>query len=572
MVTPLGTLVDSASFGTNETVSLKYLREINLIEFDNLQNDLGITLEVKNSLWPGIAHFNLYEIGKIDMHYPHDAFAIVRGRDTDEPKTFLRHHSENVECSSDTDSVDLKELINCFDELPKLDIKVDEKISAYRHLQAHAKVILDNKDYYAELFGVKPKEFHRLQFFLSHMEETNLVPDKAPPTVVLKAEKLFRVGKWQEHEDAYEWTKEDLEDMSANFHKVKDTWFLPPAKVSHNESWINAHDELALGYITNVWVEDDYLYGDIELNQDFDYDYYFKSKRLRYKSVEIYRNVNKGGNSYKNLLKAVAFLGISTPAVDGLGEVKTFSTGEELNGGKGSVMCRVNFDEKEGIEMAKEVTQNTDETNADVTVEAPAADAAPVTEAPAVEQKSDETAKFAAEFAAMKAEMARMKRERDEFARNLAAANDSILKLADEKRKQENAHLVENLIKDGNIAPIHRHMVTAILDGIQSKSQTVKFSVDENTTEDRQTLDLFREFLGSLKAWKNTDSEMADLHSEESPLPSVGELTDDGEIVQISNKRYIVDNAEEARRISAYQEDHKCDYITALNAILDATK
>lgn len=153
-----------------------------------------------------------------------------------------------------------------------------------------------------------------------HMKDTKLFSD-------LSAE-IFSVGKW--NGDKYKLA--DLESMVSNFDALKDT-VKPPAKIGHSE-----HQDLLKkeGLPAAGWVDSLKMVGNKVIATFKDVPKVVKDlidkKAYKRVSAEIYPSYKDptSGKIFKNVLRAVAFLGSDCPAIDSLSDIlKQYSKDEK---------------------------------------------------------------------------------------------------------------------------------------------------------------------------------------------------------------------------------------------------
>lgn len=117
---------------------------------------------------------------------------------------------------------------------------------------------------------------------------------------------IFRVGKW--NGDKYELS--DLQEMVANFGKVG---FDVPVKIGHTDKT----DEPAYGWVESVALIGDRIIANLRDIPKQVYDF-IKERRFDAVSAEIFWNLNRNGEKFRRVLKAVSLLGAEPPAVAGL--------------------------------------------------------------------------------------------------------------------------------------------------------------------------------------------------------------------------------------------------------------
>lgn len=110
--------------------------------------------------------------------------------------------------------------------------------------------------------------------------------------------------------------------MIDNFNLMKQTFgYLPPLKPFHTYSSMyglpeNYDARDILGYISDIYLEDNVLYGDIEVTNKDEFLPYLENKTLRYLSTEIIPNYEFNGEEIGEFLVGASFVGL--PAVKGL--------------------------------------------------------------------------------------------------------------------------------------------------------------------------------------------------------------------------------------------------------------
>lgn len=136
---------------------------------------------------------------------------------------------------------------------------------------------------------------------------------------------IFSAGTW--NGDKY--TVTDLDDMVANFAKLKDT-VKPPVKLGHNEKQPLADGQMALGWVENLKRIGDKLVATLSQVPDVLYKA-IKAGRYKRVSSEIMWNYKHAGETFKKVLSGVALLGADIPAVGNLADLEAFlsqSTGD----------------------------------------------------------------------------------------------------------------------------------------------------------------------------------------------------------------------------------------------------
>lgn len=124
---------------------------------------------------------------------------------------------------------------------------------------------------------------------------------------------IFRVGTW----NGQKFTEKDLDDMVANFEKLKNIHHVP-LKFGHNEEQPMTDGQPAIGWISRVYREGNDLFADFSHVPEVVMEA-IDSRRYRTVSVEIMKNATLDGEEINTwFLDAVALLGADQPAVAGL--------------------------------------------------------------------------------------------------------------------------------------------------------------------------------------------------------------------------------------------------------------
>lgn len=141
---------------------------------------------------------------------------------------------------------------------------------------------------------------------------------------------IFAVGKW--NKDKY--SAIDLQEMIQNFNALKDV-VKPPAKIGHSEDQTLLKKE---GLPAAGWVDKLKLVGDKVVASFKDVPKVIKDlidkKAYKRVSAEIYPTYKNpvDGKIYKNVLRAVAFLGSDIPAVETLSDISALYSSKDTDG------------------------------------------------------------------------------------------------------------------------------------------------------------------------------------------------------------------------------------------------
>jgi hypothetical protein len=129
----------------------------------------------------------------------------------------------------------------------------------------------------------------------------------------LKDREIFAVGVWND----MEFSSDDLDDIIANFDKLKDTHKVP-LKFGHDAD--HNDGQPAIGWIDRVFRQGDKLFADF-VNMPRTVFEAIKERLYRTVSVELLFNVDSDGNKFNHVLDAVALLGADHPAVNSLADL-----------------------------------------------------------------------------------------------------------------------------------------------------------------------------------------------------------------------------------------------------------
>lgn len=156
------------------------------------------------------------------------------------------------------------------------------------------------------------EEVHRLA-----EEEAKVSKHALPDTYSLNGIEVFAAGQW--NDDIY--TVNDIDDIVTAFHATKEL-SKPYIKLGHSDrQTLLSSDELpAAGWITNAYRRGEKLLIDVVGIPRKIYEL-IKAGGYKRVSSELYINSKWGGRLWPKLLKAVAFLGGETPAVNTLEDI-----------------------------------------------------------------------------------------------------------------------------------------------------------------------------------------------------------------------------------------------------------
>lgn len=136
-------------------------------------------------------------------------------------------------------------------------------------------------------------------------------------TYQINGVEIFSTGKW----NGDEYTKEDLQEMVNAFEENKQG-ARPYIKLGHDkkQKLIQSDGMPAVGWVERVYVQGEKLCADFVDIPKKVYDL-IKTKAYRKVSSEIFWNIKIGEKTYKRMLAAVALLGADTPGVMNLNDI-----------------------------------------------------------------------------------------------------------------------------------------------------------------------------------------------------------------------------------------------------------
>jgi cation transport regulator len=118
------------------------------------------------------------------------------------------------------------------------------------------------------------------------------------------------------------WTEDDLDNMVANYHALKDQ-IKPVLKMAHNNEMHKKDGKPAMGWMSELKRVGNKLvaaFSDVpELVRNA-----INKKLYKRVSSEIYRGLNIGGKKYKRVLSGVGLLGADIPVVKDLKDIEVF--------------------------------------------------------------------------------------------------------------------------------------------------------------------------------------------------------------------------------------------------------
>jgi hypothetical protein len=263
---------------------------------------------------------------------------------------------------------------------------------------------------------------------------------------------IFSVGTW--NGDKY--TLEDLDDMVANFNKLKaeEKNFRVPLKVNFFKPENVVKGSFHGGVPAVGWIEDMYRNGEKLFARIVEIPRVVKDlidkKAFRQVSAEMVWNMKHNAERLRRVITGVALLGVETPGVGNLDEFAKLY-GLELK--EGEIVKEYITQQEETLMTPEEIKKLLDQLAA-----------------------SEKAAQEAKDYAA------KLDAEKKDLEVKVTEADQKMRELADGQRKEEIKNFVTKASTEGKILPKHVAAVTSILEGIEV-SKTVKFTADGKEQE-----------------------------------------------------------------------------------------
>ena len=262
------------------------------------------------------------------------------------------------------------------------------------------------------------------------------------PGQVLSGVEIFAIGVHHASSGGrVEITEQDLDDMVASFKDLNDFGgFKPVLKLGHTETqkfFGNISGAPNLGFVENVRRIGNTIVADFVNVPQLLFDL-IKDGRYNQVSIEMMRTVDVVGKKFKNVLTAVALLGAEMPAVKGLNELaKALMADAALN----QVTCgnlegdRIELTSMEA-DMPEGTTYNQEQHDA-------------LVQKAVSEAVAAATAKFTEEKDATKAELTKVKGERD-------GLRQALHTFKTDQVATELKTIVDDAVKAGKVLPKQR--------------------------------------------------------------------------------------------------------------------
>lgn len=412
---------------------------------------------------------------------------------------------------------------------------------------------------------------------------------------------IFAIGNW--NKDNY--THSDLNEMIDNFGKLREI-VKPYAKIGHSEDQKLLNSE---GLPAAGWVDSIKMVGNKVVATFKDVPRVVKDlidkKAYRRVSAEIYPKYKNpaDGKIYRNVLRAVAFLGGETPAVETLSDIQALysarndannefkiynidiETINKIQGGDIVGKYRIDIDGTSKDELVKKLSNTFGE---GVKVNVEDQDAIDAEEKKKIEDdiknkeiKDKKIEELTQQYEAVNklqgdkdktiadlqakikeledkisgkdTEMVGMKTQCDEMSKKFTEANDKLEKISKDAKIENIRNFVKQQITDGKILPKDENVVVALMEQLDDKA-VLKFTQD-NKEASESMADVIKRFITNLPQAVN--------FSEISPNPDGNQTSLDSHVV-IGGVRYEVKDSELMQKAEKYAQDNKVAFDVAL--------
>lgn len=444
----------------------------------------------------------------------------------------------------------------------------------------------------AELLTENPEHieaFNKTKEFVKQFSET----------VKLEDEEIFAVGTW--NGDKY--THEDLKEIANNFNLLKGE-VKPPVKLGHSESQklLEADDLPAGGWVTGLKVAGDKLIANISDVPRKIYEL-IKNRAYKRKSAEIYpQYTGADGKKYGKVLRAIAFLGSATPAINTLNDLLARYSGDRkqkfktynFNKGGGEKMKTL------GISVSSETFSEDFQKKFNEAMKTAFGEEVAIKfegDTETVEGLKKRIAELEKEIEDYRhhddeEDMEKMKAKYDETIKTLnetkaklTDAEAKAAKLADTEIKltQAQTKLQENEVKahkaevntfiekakaDGKILPKHEKLLSALLGQIDKKS-VIKFmdnvkvkGADGTETEEEKEVE--KTPLEMVKTFVESLPKMVEFEEISGDTKEIAVFDANSGKVKIGNDVYDVVDRDLANKAKKYSDEHNVSFDIAL--------
>lgn len=269
----------------------------------------------------------------------------------------------------------------------------------------------------------------------------------------LKDREIFAVGKW----NGLEFDESDLDDIVANFEKLKDV-HKPFLKFGHNDEQKITDGQPAIGWVSRVYRNGKKLFADFSDVPNVVYEA-IKNKLYRTVSVELLFGVDHKDRRYNHVLDAVALLGADHPAVNTLDDLANLLAARtSFSGGR-----RVVFETVAGKKTSIDPTKEEDDM--------PISEEAFNKLQASVDKLVEKTEAQDKELSTLRRENAELKSEKEDFAKK---ERESKIKMA---RDAVNA-LLDGAVKDKKMTPAVRETYAKQI-GVDDDERVQEIDLDQ---------------------------------------------------------------------------------------------
>ena len=415
---------------------------------------------------------------------------------------------------------------------------------------------------------------------------------------------IFQAGKW--NKDKY--SAKDLQGLCKNFEVLKDV-VKPPAKIGHSETQDYLKKE---GLPAAGWVDKLTMVGNKVVASFKDVPKVVKDlidkKAYKRVSAEIYPKYKDpaSGKVYRNVLRAVAFLGADVPAVETLSDIASLYSDTNPNGVKVYTFDVAKFNEKGGRKVDKnryfkiyvdegmnkeeedkkksEITEklaDTFEGEVQVSVEDDAMteeerkkkelEAAKMTEdAKKIEDDKGIKDKKIEELTNQYEAVTKLQGEKDQVIADLQtkvgeletkakevqtsaeAATEELTSFKKNAKSEAIKSFVKQSVGEGKVLPKDENTIVALMEQLDDKS-VVKFTQEDKEVSE-PTVDILKKFISGL-------SKVVEFKE---VAPQVEHKIYEDKQVSIGGVQYGVENVELVQKAEKYAQDNKVAFDAAL--------
>jgi hypothetical protein len=284
----------------------------------------------------------------------------------------------------------------------------------------------------------------------------------------LRNVEIFAVGRWKGNK-AITVTSEDLDEMVRSFTDLssKVSGYKPFLKLGHQDQQKYFGQKTGapnLGFVERIWRDGNKIIADFSNIPD-DLLALIEQRRYNSVSIEMYPSVEHEGQTFKNVLTAVALLGAELPAVKGLRDLaESLFSDDPMVFGDGAITFQ-----QEPEAMSTYTQEQLDRlTNAAVQPVQIKLDAA-----------TTELAELKAVVSELKTKLSESEAEKTTAQAQLSEAQEKIVNVERAALSADIASTVETAIKDGKLTPAQKDHYIALGESMASQTTTVKLASGE---------------------------------------------------------------------------------------------